>query len=74
MRLVPLIDASGVSALKDFVTRCRKDGTTVILAGVQPQIASVMQKMGLFAANPEIKLVENFDAARAMAQTVIDRR
>ena len=52
MRLVPLIDASGVSALAQFLDRCRKDKTVVIFAGLQPDAEKVMQRMGVFA-NPE---------------------
>lgn len=47
LRHVPMIDASGVSTLEAFLKRCRSQGTTVILSGMQPQPAEIMARMGL---------------------------
>ncbi|MDX2221530.1 MAG: STAS domain-containing protein, partial [Rhodospirillaceae bacterium] len=47
MRLVPLIDSSGVGALMDLVNRYARHGATVILSGVQPQPADVLAAMGV---------------------------
>jgi SulP family sulfate permease len=71
MRQVPLIDASGVSALKEFVGRCRKTGTAVILAGAQPNIVAVMRQMGLLTATSDIALVDDFAAAQTMAAEIV---
>jgi len=35
--LVPLTDASGVSALKQLLKRCARSGTRVILSGLREQ-------------------------------------
>ena len=37
MRLVPMIDASGATALEGLVDEARRAGIEVILSGVQPQ-------------------------------------
>jgi SulP family sulfate permease len=49
LREVPLIDASGISALRDFADRCRKRGTELIIAEVQPAVRESLARMGVFA-------------------------
>jgi SulP family sulfate permease len=66
MRLVPLIDASGVHALQQFLKRCHAQGTSVILSGLQPQPRKVLQRMGLEPI-PGLAFAENFEAAIALS-------
>jgi sulfate permease, SulP family len=47
MREVPLIDASGATALSQFLARCRRQGTSLILSGVPMQPRQVLAGMGL---------------------------
>ncbi|WP_321341538.1 SulP family inorganic anion transporter [Breoghania sp.] len=47
MREVPLIDATGVSALTHFVDRCEARGTRVVVSGIQEQPKAILEKMGL---------------------------
>jgi SulP family sulfate permease len=47
MTAVPLIDATGVGALKEFIHRCRRHQASVILAGVQPPVHTTLQQMSL---------------------------
>lgn len=49
MTAVPLIDATGVSALKEFIHRCRRNHALVILAGVQPAVQTTLQQMSLLS-------------------------
>ncbi|WP_043745217.1 sulfate permease [Paramagnetospirillum magneticum] len=70
MRLVPVIDASGIQALTEFVRRCRKHGTEVLLSGVQPQPMQVMGRMGLCHEIGEDNFVPNIDAALTTARTL----
>lgn len=67
MRLVPMIDASGVHALKGLVTRCRKREITLILSGLQGQPARVLAQMDIADAG-NVHLVGDFDAAVALAE------
>jgi sulfate permease, SulP family len=46
MREVPLIDASGVGALAEFVRRCEGRGVLVIVTDVQPQPRRILKQMG----------------------------
>jgi SulP family sulfate permease len=60
---VPLIDSSGVAALKKFVDASRARGATVILSGARPRVTAVLDRMKLDAVR-----VENFNAALAHAE------
>ena len=63
MREVPLIDASGVGALREFVHRCQSHGTTVIVTGVQPQPRRILAQMGFGLDGDELRFAKTFDAA-----------
>lgn len=69
LRLVPLIDASGAQALVEFLDRCRRMGTGVILSGLQAQPASVMIGMGLNRHPALVGEAPGFAEAVAMARS-----
>lgn len=47
MRKVPIIDATGLHALKEFYYKCKKRNTTLILSGISGQPKESLQKYGL---------------------------
>jgi len=47
MRKVPVIDASGMHALKDFFYKCKRDKTVLILSGVNKTVLKSLKKFGL---------------------------
>ena len=49
MRYVPHIDASGQHALRDFVDRCRRQKTTLLLAGVHAGMMVDLRRSGILA-------------------------
>ena len=63
MRLVPMIDASGAYALRQFLSRCARHGTQVILSGVQPQPHALLISQGLGDAPNLLGIADGFDAA-----------
>jgi SulP family sulfate permease len=63
MREVPLIDSTGVGALRAFIRRCQRDGTIVIVTSVQPQPRQILQQMGFGPDSKELRFAEDFDAA-----------
>jgi SulP family sulfate permease len=65
MRDVPLIDATGVRALQDFVARCKRDQTQVILAELQPAVTTTLNQMGLLSTG--VKTTTSYEAAIADA-------
>jgi SulP family sulfate permease len=71
MRMVPMIDATGASALQAFAERCKREKTTVILSGVQAQPRSVLRHMGLTGASGSVRLASGFDKALELAKTLI---
>ncbi|MEQ8355899.1 MAG: SulP family inorganic anion transporter [Kiloniellaceae bacterium] len=75
MRNVPMIDSSGVAALSDFMRRCRARGVAVIVTGIRPQPKEVLARMGFGLGqgghHDNLRLAENFTAARDMAEAMI---
>jgi len=63
MRLVPLIDVSGVRALRQMIERCRRHGTRVILSGLRRQPSEILAQMGLQADGHALQFAENFSEA-----------
>ncbi|MGQ7792869.1 SulP family inorganic anion transporter [Faunimonas sp. B44] len=74
MREVPLIDASGVGALRDFVRRCRSHGTTVILTGVQEQPRQMLAQMGYGAGPDGLIFAADLHAAIEAARPLVAGR
>ncbi|NWH07785.1 MAG: sulfate permease [Alphaproteobacteria bacterium] len=58
MGRVPLIDASGVHALRSFIATCHRHGTRVMLSGVKPAVGDVIAGMGL-----EVEMFKNLERA-----------
>jgi len=73
MRLVPLIDVSGVRALRQMIERCRRGGTRVILSGLRRQPSEILAQMGLQADGHALQFAENFAAAIALAAAPVTR-
>lgn len=72
MRLVPLIDASGVTALTQMIERCRRRGTKVILSGLREQPRRILAQMGVAERDDEMRFAANFDDARRIAQAWVN--
>lgn len=45
MRRVPMVDATGASTLSAFLDKCRRADVPVILAGLQPQVKAVLNRL-----------------------------
>lgn len=72
MRLVPIIDASGVHALKTLCDRCRRRGIVLIISGLQAQPRQVAGKMHLDSREGELYFVADFESALRLAETLLD--
>jgi SulP family sulfate permease len=70
---VPFIDASGAHALEEFIDRCERRGTQLILSRVQPQPRAVLDGMGITARLGPERFVADPDAALALARTLLTR-
>lgn len=67
LRLVPLIDASGVTALRQMIERCRRRGTTVILSGLREQPRRILAQMGVVEDGDTLRFARDFNQALALA-------
>ena len=70
MRLVPVIDASGIHALKKLAERCQRKGVVLVLSGLQPQARRVVEQMRLTEGTHAPRLARDFDEAVAFARTL----
>lgn len=68
MRLVPIIDASGVHALKTLLERCRRRGIVLVVSGLQPQPRRVIRAMALHPREGELYFVDHYEAALALSR------
>ena len=65
---VPLIDASGASALDEFMARCRRHKTHVIFCGLNGQPHKVAHKMHLLKHSDNVHVVGNFTEAVKLSE------
>jgi len=73
MRLVPLIDASGVTALTQMIERCRRQGIAVILSGLREQPRQILAQMGVAEDGRSLRFAPDFEEATRMAATPVDK-
>jgi SulP family sulfate permease len=71
MRRVPAIDATGMHALDEFHDKCRKQGTTLLLAGIHAAAIFAMTRYGLLDKIGEQNLYGNIDDALNRAREII---
>ena len=71
MRHVPLIDASGMHALREFHKRCLNANTKLLLSGVHGQTEQDLRKFGLIKQIGEERVFPNIDAALAGSRLLV---
>ena len=71
LRLVPMIDASGVQALQDLLDRCARQHIRVIFSGAQAQPRQVMEAMHLTAHPALLGFAPDFEAALVLARETL---
>jgi SulP family sulfate permease len=69
MREVPLIDGSGAARLQDFITKATRNGTQVIISGLQPQPTETLRQMRVIDnGTNKLHLAPNLPAAINLAR------
>ena len=63
---VPLIDASGATAMINLLARCRRDGIALIFTGLQPQPARILRDMGVRPDGGTLRYAEDFAQSLTM--------
>lgn len=71
LRNVPAIDATGLYTLKDFLHRCKRDHTTLILSGVHTQPLFAIERSGLWNLIGEENIFGNIDDALNRAREIL---
>ncbi len=71
MRLVPVIDASGVHALEALLERCQRRGIVLVVSGLQAQPRRVFAQMHLHPRPGMLHIVPGYDAALTLAQELL---
>jgi SulP family sulfate permease len=69
LRLVPLIDASGVTALRQLLRRCSRAGTRVILSGLREQPCEILRQMGVTPDGVDLQFARDYEEALRLAQS-----
>ena len=67
MRLVPLLDSSGVQALEEFIEQAHIAGAKVVLSGVQAQPQSMLERVHLGVTSGKVFYAADFANAQSMA-------
>jgi SulP family sulfate permease len=73
MRLVPLLDASGVQALEEFFEQAHLAGAKVVLSGVQPQPRSMLERLHRGGATDKIVYAADFANAQTLAVGLLEK-
>jgi SulP family sulfate permease len=73
-RLVPVIDASGLHALRELYLKCHRQNMRLILSGVQPKVKASMEQIGLLDIIGTHNLCRDIDHALEVAQQELDAR
>ena len=68
LRQVPIMDASGETALEQLLDRCQRQGVRAIFSGLQPQPRSTVIDMGLVRHPALLGIASDFPAAVEMAR------
>jgi SulP family sulfate permease len=69
LRHVPVIDSTGLAALRELVHRSRREGTLVVLADVHAQAIVALERSGLWYDIGEDNITGNVDDALNRART-----
>lgn len=67
---VPIIDATGVSAIEALITRCAGHRTKVVLCGAQPQPRQVLSEMGATEGS-DVHIAGTREVALDMARRLV---
>lgn len=71
MRFVPMIDASGMNALKEFHQKCMNKKTVLLLSGIKGQTEKDLEKFGLTHMIGKENIFPHIDAALAKSEELI---
>ena len=74
MRFVPFIDATGLHAIEEVYKQTAKQGITLVISGVQPQIFEELKKHQLVFKIGEKNILTNIEEALKRAEEIMSRK
>jgi SulP family sulfate permease len=72
MRYVPMADAAGLNALEELHDSAAKQGTTLVLSGVNSKVYHSIRKAGLHKLIGEANICDHIDRAIARAEAIVE--
>lgn len=72
MRKVPAIDATGMHALDEFHDKCVRQGTVLLLSGVNPHVREALERSGFFDDTLADNVLANIDLALERARHLLE--
>lgn len=73
MRLVPVLDATGLHVLEGFFAQCREHGIRLLLCGVQPQPLEVIRHAPMYRQLKKCNVCANIDEALARIRGAMEK-
>jgi sulfate permease, SulP family len=74
MKKVPMIDASGMHALREFYNACNRSGTIFYLSGVRAHLIKSLQKFGVIDLIGEKNIFSNIHEAVKKASDTLEKK
>jgi len=71
LRRVPAIDATGLHVLEDLIEKTSRDGTVLILSGLQARALRVLRRAGLIDRIGSGNVAPDIDRALERAKTFL---
>ncbi len=63
MRQVPVMDATGMHALKEFISKCKRENISLILSGINKPVLQTFKKFNVVESTQTTWIFSNFDDA-----------
>lgn len=73
MRHVPMVDATGLHALEEFFDLCKKNGTILVLSGVNEHIKLKLRRFGFEKKVGSENITDNIDMALFRASVILNK-
>jgi SulP family sulfate permease len=73
MRYVPIIDATGIHTLEEVFHQAEKNGTKLIISGIQPKVYDVLRKHRLVFKIGKRNILDNIDDALKRADEILKK-
>lgn len=74
MQKVPIVDSTGIKALKDFQIKCKKKGITFLLSGVSKKLREKFKNTSVESSIGKDHIFPNIDSALFYAKNILIKR